>query len=175
LHFEEIYRAHYDFVWRTLHRMGVGERDVMDAVQKVFIVAHRRLAAFDGRSSLKTWLCGIALRVASDYRRSASARREVLVAETPPGTSSEADQLRRLEAQERLAVLDAVLAELPIEQRTVFVLFELEEVPGEEIAALLGVPEGTVRSRLRLARRAFSKIVAARSGQSGRCVAGAQS
>jgi RNA polymerase sigma-70 factor (ECF subfamily) len=175
LDFEEIYRAHYDFVWRTLRRMGVGERDVKDAVQKVFIVAHRRLASFDGRSSLKTWLGGIALRVASDYRRSASVRREVLVAEAPLETSSEADQLRRLEAQERLAALDAVLAELPLEQRTVFVLFELEEVSGEEIAELLSVPEGTVRSRLRLARRAFSRIVAARSGQTGRCVAGGQS
>lgn len=173
--FEEIYRAHYDFVWRTLRRMGVGERDVMDAAQKVFIVAHRRLHTFDGRSALKTWLCGIALRVASDYRRSAVARHEVLVAETPPETSSEADQHRRLETQERLAFLDTVLAELPVEQRTVFVLFELEEVSGEAIAELLAVPEGTVRSRLRLARRAFSRIVAARSVQAGRCVAGGQS
>ncbi len=173
--FEQIYRAHYDFVWRTLRRMGVGERDVMDAAQKVFIVAHRRLGTFDGRSSLKTWLCGIALRVASDYRRSASARREVLVAEAPPESSLEADQLRRLETQERLAVLDAVLTALPLEQRTVFVLFELEEVSGEEIAELLDVPEGTVRSRLRLARRAFSKIVAARSVQTGRCAAGGPS
>ncbi len=175
MEFEQIYRAHYDFVWRTLRRMGVGERDVMDSAQKVFMVAHRRLESFDGRSSLKTWLGGIALRVASDYRRSASARREVLVAEAPPESSSEADQLRRLEAQERLAVLDAVLAALPIEQRTVFVLFELEQVSGEEIAELLGVPEGTVRSRLRLARRAFSKIVAARSARSGRRVAGGRS
>ncbi len=173
--FEEIYRAHYDFVWRTLRRMGVSERDVMDAGQKVFIIAHRRLELFDGRSTLKTWLCGIALRVASDYRRSAVTQREILVAETPAGASAEPEQLRRLEARERLVLLDAVLSELPVEQRTVFVLFELEELPGDEIAELLAVPEGTVRSRLRLARRAFSRIVAARSGKLGRCVAGGQS
>jgi RNA polymerase sigma-70 factor (ECF subfamily) len=175
LDFDEIYRAHHDFVWRTLRRMGVSERDVMDAAQKVFLVAHRRLPLFDGRSTLKTWLCGIALRVAADYRRSAVSRREVLVAEAPAGASFEADQLRRLEAQERLALLDAVLAAMPDEQRTVFVLFELEQVSGEEIAALLSVPEGTVRSRLRLARRAFSRLVSARSAGSTRIVAGGRS
>lgn len=175
LDFEEIYRAHYDFVWRTLRRMGVSERDVMDAGQKVFIIAHQRLPAFDGRSTLKTWLCGIALRVASDYRRSAVVHREVLVAETPAGASSEPEQLQRLETQERLAVLDEVLAELPDDQRAVFVLFELEELPGKEIAALLGMPEGTMRSRLRLARGAFRRIVAARSGHTDRCVAGGES
>jgi len=144
----------------------------MDAGQKVFLVAHRRLAMFDGRSTVKTWLCGIALRVASDYRRSAIVRREVLVGETPSGASREADQLRRLEERERVAVLDDVLSEMPMEQRVVFVLFELEEMSGEEIAALLGVPEGTVRSRLRLARRVFSKSVTLRQSQSIRIAAG---
>jgi len=152
--------------------MGVSERDAMDAGQKVFLVAHRRLAMFDGRSTVKTWLCGIALRVASDYRRSAIVRREVLVGETPSGASREADQLRRLEERERVAVLDDVLSEMPMEQRVVFVLFELEEMSGEEIAALLGVPEGTVRSRLRLARRVFSKSVTLRQSQSIRIAAG---
>jgi len=55
------------------------------------------------------------------------------------------------------------------------VLFELEELSGEEIAALLAVPEGTVRSRLRLARRAFSKSVASRQSQSVRFAAGGES
>jgi RNA polymerase sigma-70 factor (ECF subfamily) len=175
LDFEELYRAHHDFVWRTLRRMGVGERDAMDAGQKVFLIAHRRLGTFDGRSTIKTWLCGIALRVASDYRRSAIARREVLVGETPVSASGEADQLRRLEERERLATLDEVLSEMPIEQRAVFVLFELEEMSGEEIAALLAVPEGTVRSRLRLARRAFSRSVSLRQSQSIRFAAGGTS
>ena len=172
LDFEELYRTHHDFVWRTLRRMGVGERDAMDAGQKVFLIAHRRLAMFDGRSTVKTWLCGIALRVASDYRRSAISRREVLVADTPCGNSHEADQLQRLEERERLAILDDVLSEMPVEQRAVFVLFELEEMSGEEIATLLAVPEGTVRSRLRLARRAFSKSVTLRQSHPVRVAAG---
>jgi RNA polymerase sigma-70 factor (ECF subfamily) len=174
LDFEEIYRGHHDFVWRTLRRMGVSERDAMDAGQRVFLIAHRSLPLFEGRSTLKTWLCGIALRVASDYRRSAVSRREVLVADLPDGTSREADQFERLVERERLAALDCVLSELPVEQRTVFVLFELEELSGEEIAELLAVPEGTVRSRLRLARRAFSKILANHQSRSVRFAAGGQ-
>lgn len=173
--FEELYRAHHDFVWRTLRRMGVGERDALDAGQKVFLIAHRRLSMFDGRSTVKTWLCGIALRVASDYRRSAISRREVLVAETPCDASREPDQLARLEERERLLILDEVLSEMPVEQRTVFVLFELEEMSGEEIATLLAIPEGTVRSRLRLARSAFSKSVSLRQNQPVRFAAGGES
>ena len=170
--FEEIYRENYDFVWRTLRRMGVNACDAKDAGQKVFLIAHRRLPEFEGRSSLKTWLCGIALRVASDYRRSAVSRREVLVAEDSLAATTEASQLLGLEQQERLAELDAILGELPLEQRTVFVLFELEEMSGDDIAKLIAVPEGTVRSRLRLARQAFSKIVDRRHGRSVRLAAG---
>lgn len=159
LDFEEIYRAHYAFVWRTLRRMGVSARDVKDAGQKVFLIAHRRLPEFEARSSVKTWLCGIALRVASDYRRSAAVRHEVLVDDACFSTAAEDGPERHLQQREELAELDAVLSELPVEQRTVLVLFELEELSGEEIASLLSVPEDTVRSRLRLARQAFSKIL----------------
>lgn len=172
LNFEEIYRAHYDFVWRTLRHMGVCERDVSDETQKVFVTACRRLPEFEGRSSLKTWLCGIALRVASEYRRSATSRHEVLVDEPPLGTSIEASQLRQLEQRELQAELVAILSELRPDQRETLVLFEIEEMSGEDIARLMKVPEGTVRSRLRMARQAFSRIMAMRQGDSVRIAAG---
>lgn len=162
LNFESLYRAHYDFAWRTLRRLGVSERDVEDACQKLFLTAYRRFSEFEGRSSVKTWLCGIALRVASDYRRSASVRRERLSEQVAELPSTGSEQLQRLEQRERLRELDSILNELPLEQRTVLVLFELEQLSGEEIAALVNVPVGTVRSRLRLARRAFSQIIAER-------------
>ncbi|HEY5957077.1 MAG TPA: sigma-70 family RNA polymerase sigma factor [Polyangiaceae bacterium] len=173
LTFEEIYRAHFEFVWRTLQRMGVSDRDVQDACQKVFLVAYQRLAEFEGRSTLKTWLCGIALRVASDYRRSASHRHELLGDEAHLDVATEASQLAQLEQRERLCELDCVLAALSEEQRTVLVLFELEGMSGEDIAATIGVPEGTVRSRLRLARQAFSRIAANRRAATDVHAAGA--
>jgi RNA polymerase sigma-70 factor (ECF subfamily) len=143
--------------------MGIAERDAPDECQKVFMVAYRRLADFEGRSSLKTWLCGIALHVAKEYKRRIVSRREVFSDETSHEPSTAEEQIGQLEHRERLSELDAVLSQIPFEQRTVLVLFELEEMSGEEIAALLGVPEGTVRSRLRLARQAFSRMIALRN------------
>jgi RNA polymerase sigma-70 factor (ECF subfamily) len=102
--------------------------------------------------------------VAADYRRTAAHRRELLVDEPPFEPTTDPTQLAQLEHRERLDELDAVLSQLPVEQRTVFVLFELEEMSGEDIATMLEIPEGTVRSRLRLARQAFARIAAERRG-----------
>jgi RNA polymerase sigma-70 factor, ECF subfamily len=160
LTFEEIYSAHFELVWRTIQRMGVNVRDAEDACQKVFLIAFRRLPEFEGRSALKTWLCGIALRVASDYRRSATHRREILVDDTSYDASTNGSSCSDAEQCERLMELDAVLARLPDEQRAVLILFELEGMSGEDVAQTLGIPEGTVRSRLRLARQSFARIAA---------------
>ena len=73
--FEEVYAQHFDFVWRTARRLGVGDLHVDDVVQDVFVVVHRKLAGFEGRSSLKTWLYAITRRVVSDHRRAQKRRR----------------------------------------------------------------------------------------------------
>jgi len=159
--FRAIYDAHFDFVWRSLRRLGVREPDVLDQAQKVFLTAHFKLPEFEGRSLISTWLFGIAQRVASDYRRSALIRREVstdnaeldAVASSPEDFSTDSDARRRARAAE------VILNKLPEPQRTVFVLFELEEMSGQDIATLLDVSVGTVRSRLRLARDAFRREV----------------
>src|SRR5262245_22373561 len=72
--FEELYEAHFDFVWRSLRRLGVPHPGLDDAVQEVFIVVHRRLGAFEGRSTLKTWLFGIAVHVAQKAGRDSRGR-----------------------------------------------------------------------------------------------------
>ncbi len=70
LDFEAIYDEHFDFVFRNVRRLGVPDAHVDDAVQEVFLVVHRRLAEFEGRSSVKTWIFGVLARVAADHRRS---------------------------------------------------------------------------------------------------------
>jgi RNA polymerase sigma-70 factor (ECF subfamily) len=159
--FRALYDQHFDFVWRALRRLGVKEPDVFDLAQKVFLTAHFKLSEFEGRSRVTTWLFGICQRVASDHRRSAPVRREVV---TEAGELEllgrlPASQLAHAEARQRALVAEAILDRLPEAQRVVFVLFELEEMSGEAIAELLAVPVGTVRSRLRLAREAFSREV----------------
>ena len=159
--FRAIYDAHFDFVWCSLRRLGVREADVLDLAQKVFLTAHFKLSDFEGRSRLSTWLFGICQRVASDYRRSAVFRREVATDATEVDLFGAAkdDAASGAELRQQSELAEAILDKLPEEQRVVFVLFELEEKSGQEIAELLDVPVGTVRSRLRLARDAFSREV----------------
>jgi RNA polymerase sigma-70 factor, ECF subfamily len=148
--FEAFYRAHFGFAWRALVRLGVPERDLADACQDVFVVVHEKLAGLDPRSRLTTFLYAVCLRVASDRRRRAAARYEVLGGEHESPVEHEPPIL-----SDRRALLAYALDRMPLEQRAVFTLFELEGMTGEEIAALLAVPAATVHSRLRLARDAF--------------------
>jgi RNA polymerase sigma-70 factor (ECF subfamily) len=168
--FRALYDAHFEFVWSSLRRLGVREPDVLDIAQKVFLVAHLKLAEFEGRSRVTTWLFAICQRVASDYRRSAPVRREIATeaSELERATSGEGLAVERLEAQQRARLAEAILDKLPETQRVALVLFELEELSGEEIAALLDVSIGTVRSRLRLAREAFSREARRLAAESAR-------
>jgi RNA polymerase sigma-70 factor (ECF subfamily) len=159
--FQEVYRAHFRLVWRTLGRLGVREADLMDVTQNVFIVVHRQLAGFEGRAELTTWLFSICRLVAKDYLRSAPIRREVVVdvREIARRGGAGDGPLQRLDSQDLSHMLESILNKIPEKLRVVFIMFELDELSGEEIARLLNVPVGTVRSRLRLAREAFQREV----------------
>ena len=156
----EVYRAHGDFVWASLQRMGVRDADLHDQFQEVFIVVHRRLCDFEGRSALTTWLYGICLRVVAGYRRKLARRKESTV-DALPDLQDEADasdpegHASRNEARRRLAqVLDA----MDVDKRAVLVMFEVEDLSCEEIARSIGIPVGTVYSRLHAARAQFEKV-----------------
>jgi RNA polymerase sigma-70 factor (ECF subfamily) len=161
--FRAFYFENVAMVWRPLFRFGVAKADLPDAVQEVFFVAYRKLPEFEGRSKISTWLFGISYRVANDRRQLAHVRREIgddpaLLAHRDDGAGPE----EMAEYHERVALLDELLAELRPEQREVFVMFELEELSGKEIAAIVGAPIKTVFSRLRLAREAFAAAMARR-------------
>jgi RNA polymerase sigma-70 factor (ECF subfamily) len=158
---EQIYAEHADFVWRCLRRQGVPPDDAGDAIQEVFLAVHRALAAFEGRSSMQTWLFTICRSVARDRRQRAHVRREVPRSNAlDDGVDQRADATARLEHNDRLSLLETVLAHLEPELREVFVLFEIEDMTGEEISQALSIPAGTAYSRLQLARKAFKRAVA---------------
>lgn len=154
--FEALYREHYACVWRTLRRLGVSEKDASDLTQEVFLTAHRRFGEFEARSTERTWLIGIAYRLAANYRRRAAGRHELFAESALEEAVDAVDMERQIEHREDVARLELVLQKLPLEQRAVFTMFEMEGLTGEEIADALEVPLGTVRSRIRLARDAFS-------------------
>ena len=150
--FAEVFGEHAPYVWRVLRRLGVAEADIEDVCQEVFVVVLRKLDDFEGRSKLRTWIYGICIRTASDYRRRAHRRREVVTDELPDrGVAPEqADQLQQREAR---ALLDAALEQLDENRRAVFVLYEIEDLPMADVAEALGSPLQTAYSRLHAARR----------------------
>lgn len=157
--FEEVYDQYFDFVWRSVRRLGVPANAVDDAVQDVFVVVHRRLGDFEGRSTVKTWLFGIALRVARSHRRKA-ARASLL---DPLPDDVVADGADRpdvaTESQQARDLVQRFLDGLDDEKRTVFILADLEEHTAPEIARALGIGVNTVYSRLRAARKQFESTV----------------
>ena len=148
---------HYDRLWRVLRRFGVPEATVEDAAQEVLLVMAKRLGDVRAESEW-AFAYSTARRVAADRRRMAKAR---------PHTEGDAHlesipDPRHSEAAARAddcRVLDALLEGLPDEQREVIVLVELEGMTMGEVAKLLGVPPGTVASRLRRGRAHLEEAV----------------
>jgi RNA polymerase sigma-70 factor (ECF subfamily) len=151
--------AHFDFIWRSLRRLGLSDDRADDAAQQVFVVAARRLGSIM-LGSEKSFLLRTAMRVASDVRRSASYRREVAYADPAASLESGMRPDDLLDQWRARALLDRVLHAMDLDLRSVFVLFEIEEMTTAEIAVLLEIPYGTVASRLRRAREQFQAKLA---------------
>ncbi len=152
-----MFGTHFDFIWRSLRRLGVPEAGVDDALQQVFLVASRKIGDIRVDAE-RAFLFSTALRVAADVRKSVKGRREIACDVVPDiAAPSHEGPEERLDQSRARVMLDALLEELPLDLRAVFVLFELEEMATPEIAALLGIPAGTAASRLRRAREAFQE------------------
>jgi RNA polymerase sigma-70 factor (ECF subfamily) len=155
-----VVERHYDFVWRTLQYLGLSEANAEDGAQQVMCVLARRIGEIEPGAET-SFLFSTAVRVASEWRRSARRRppaSDILELEgLVDGTPAADEILERRQAREQLRkVLDALSDDL----RVVFVLFELEEMTVPAIAELVGIPAGTVASRLRRARSEFQAVVA---------------
>jgi RNA polymerase sigma-70 factor (ECF subfamily) len=158
--FADVYRAYFDLVWRSARRLGVPEHAVDDAVQECFLVVHRKLGEFEGRSSLKTWIFGIVRRVVRDHRP--SQRLEAMAPATldrlaEPAGSGPLESATNAEAGRRLGRL---LEKLDEDKREAFVLVDLEEMTVPEAAEATGANLNTMYARLRAARRILAEALA---------------
>ena len=144
----------FAFVWRLLRRMGVPASDADDAAQQVFLVAAQRIRDI-AVGSERSFLCSTALHVGSRFRRSHARKREDLGGDLDAHVDQAPSQEEQLDRQRARSALDQILAEMPLELRAVFVLYEIEQLTSVEIAELISVPVGTVASRLRRARDDF--------------------
>jgi RNA polymerase sigma-70 factor (ECF subfamily) len=154
---ETLYRAHAAFVASYLRHMGTRESELDDCVQEVFIMAHRKGGYRPGTAAPRSWLAGIAFRVWQTRRRSLSRRAAHSDAEldgVPDGACSPGE---RLEVQRALERVQRALDTLSPIHRTAFVMYEIEGESCESMAAMWGVPLGTVHSRLHHARQRFTQ------------------
>jgi RNA polymerase sigma-70 factor (ECF subfamily) len=176
LSFEDVYREHFRFVWRVARRLGVEPAFLEDVAQETFVVVHRRLVDFAGRSAVKSWLYGIVRRVVADHRRTLRRRPTAATAAHVKGLevaqdtrdTGATDPEGCVEQAEQVRLLRRLLDVLDDEKREVFVLAELEEMTVAQIAEALGANANTISSRLRAARREFEEALeAATEGASG--------
>jgi RNA polymerase sigma-70 factor (ECF subfamily) len=158
----ELFRRHAEFVARFLLRLGLPRGDIDDVVQEVFLTAHRQ-GGFQGEQAQPTtWLAAIAVRVASNHKRSHRRRRDQPAdgeegVDAEPARSTANDPAAVTEARSSLRRVQQALDTLDMDHRAVFVLYELEGMRGEAIAEALELPAGTVYSRLHKARKRFTK------------------
>jgi RNA polymerase sigma-70 factor (ECF subfamily) len=140
-----------------LRRFGVEASAVDDAAQHVFLTlaTHPSAPAPDKE---RAFLVGACIRIAANGRRSRARSREVSI-ELEPAPADQDNPEDLLDWKQRRQTLDLALDTLTLEQRSVFVLFELEGFSLPEIAESLELPLGTVTSRLRRARQAFEAWV----------------
>jgi RNA polymerase sigma-70 factor (ECF subfamily) len=146
-----------------VRRLGVPAAEVDDVCQDVFVQMFRYLASFEHRSDLKTWIYKLCLSQAARLRRRAKLRQAIawiLRTQAPPAQTAGHDW-SEAEAQRRVHATLALMKEI---HRSVFVLYEIEGLSGEEIAQVTGLPHGTVRRRLHDARREFEALVQQQEG-----------
>jgi RNA polymerase sigma-70 factor (ECF subfamily) len=156
--FATIYHREFSYVWHTLRRLGVPQRELADVAQNVFIVVYSRFELYDQNRPLRPWLFGVSFRVAADYMRLARHARETVkgdieVTYAGPG----ADDL--IARHEEESMLREALDALDLERRAVLVAHDFDGTTGPEIADALGIPLKTMYYRLRTGREQFIAAV----------------
>jgi RNA polymerase sigma-70 factor (ECF subfamily) len=163
--FDAVYEENLKFIWRAARRLGIDSADIDDIVQEVFVVAHRRLAEFEGRAQVRTWLYKILVGAVRHHFRSRRRKPGHRPAESPDDLESLRDHrhggpAEAVERADAVRILDGILARLDADRREVFVLAEIEQLSSVEIAEVLGVNVNTIYSRLRTARQEFGRALA---------------
>jgi len=152
--FHAFFGTHFDFVCRSLSRLGVRDADLADVAQEVFVIVHRSFATLDRARSPRPWLFGFARGYASNYRR-LGWHRGAEISESARGSSQRL--VERIDARTKVS---RGLAALDEDKVTVLVLHDMEGLSAPEIAGELGVPVNTVYTRIRTAREAFKAALA---------------
>src|SRR5215475_12807819 len=159
---EDVYRDHFDFVFRQAARLGGPGIDAEDAAQEVFMIVARKLDTFDATSLITTWLYGITLNVVRSLRRRARIRRLFELGQSEEKSEVPVRSIDRAEVVDAHRIAYEILDKIAPKKREVFILAEFEGLSCEEIATLVGTKTETVWSRLHYARKEFAERLEAR-------------
>jgi RNA polymerase sigma factor (sigma-70 family) len=159
-----LYDRHYDAVLRFAFR-ATSRHEAEDITQATFLTAARVAKSYDGRLSARPWLFGITVNIVRQRRRAASRFRNMLLSFAWWSDKRSFDPTGRNDARSQLSAIDRALARLSHAKRVVVLMAEVEDIPAEDIALALGIPVGTVWTRLHAARR---ELRAALAGQESR-------
>lgn len=150
---KKMYGDYVDFVWRQLYRFGVHKPDLEDAVHDVFLIVLKKVAEYTDDRPAEPWLSTIAYHVACNRNKKHHLKQEVLFETLPEEVvSSELTPEEHALFSDEELYLNQILSKLEPEKRAAFIMVVLEEIPGKEVSRLLGVPLGTVHSRVHHAR-----------------------
>jgi RNA polymerase sigma-70 factor (ECF subfamily) len=145
---------HFDLASRIIRNLGIPDCDVDDLLQQAFSITSDRMQDI-GSGKERAFLIQTAIRLAASARRAHALSREIPTAELPDVSDGRPSPEQLTDQARTMRVLDGVLADMDLDLRTVFILYEVEEMTMAEIAAVLQIPAGTVASRLRRAREDF--------------------
>lgn len=156
---DRLARAWLSHVYAWCHRLGGPGVDSEGAAHETLIIMCKGIYKVPSAEVFPSWLFGVTRKVLANHRRRAWLRRWLPGVSLDTARAQTGSPERSLEASQAAEVVWRALDKLPMEQREVLVLCELEERSGPEAASLVGVPLGTIKSRLRLAKTAFKRTV----------------
>ncbi|HWB77166.1 MAG TPA: sigma-70 family RNA polymerase sigma factor [Nannocystaceae bacterium] len=157
--FAEVYRLHFDFVWRLTRALGVEPGAIDDVVHEVFLVVRRRLDGFARERSMRAWLAGITRNLVMHHRRAHARHARKLAALPEPDPPQRPDDF--VARADAAAAMERFLDGLDADKREVFVLMEIERMTAREVEAIVGVNHRTLHTRLRAARLLLAEFIAA--------------
>lgn len=156
--FRTIFDSSFDYVWLSLRRLGVHPRDLPDVAQEVFVQVYRRFDDYDASRPIRPWLFAFSVRCASDWRRLARHRVEILGERHEPASSAPGAEATLARAED-VELVHLALERIDFERRAVLILYELDEVPMKDVANALGIPLFTAYSRLRVGREELTVAI----------------
>jgi len=161
----EIYAACGRRIYALCRRMTGNDHEAEDLTQRIFLRAFERIRSFRGRAAFTTWLHRLAVNTVLNHREAEGRRRGAPLEEEPPATGTAPE--RRAMIRDEVEEVDRLLGVLPPDHRLVILLREYWELSYREMAEVLGVPVGTVMSRLARARERLKAELPLRSAPEG--------